>query len=294
MPFDFNHIEKILSWEKDPSKFLRDCVRIDNTSGFSQFMDIPYQKRLFEAIDKNQFTMCKLFRQSGKTISMLGYCLWYIMFHKDKNVVFVTHNRIRERGVCLQFNKLFDSLPAEIKPKKSTFSMFYDSVATIFENESIFWVTPLSGLSTYFRNGTDKLALVVLDDYADYTEQEKDILKNEIIPRITKEKVVLISTPKGLEDNFKDCFGRHEFAKVDGNYKEFPSKGMVKCFEGMLTSSENVKANPLRVMQEMLSIDGNSRVECKIENVDNKICTTLYSLYRMLQDLNGDKPINEK
>ena len=294
MPFDFNHIEKILSWEKDPSKFLKDCVSVDTISGLSRFVEVPYQKRLFEAIDKNQFTMCKLFRQSGKTISMLGYCLWYLMFHSNKNVVFVTRDHIMERGVWLQFNKLFESLPVEIKPKKSTFSMYYSSVATIFENESIFWVTSLSGLSSYFRGGTDDLALIVLDDYADYTEQEKEILKYEIVPRITKEKVVLISTPKGLEDDFEECFGRKEFTKVKGEYKEFPSADKVKYFEDALTSFENVKPNPLRIMQEMLSIDGSSRVECKIENADNKICTTLYSLYRMLQDLNGDKPINEK
>ena len=65
--YTLDQVKNIQRYMKDPVAFIDECVKVVSIDkGIIPFHPFPYQKRIIEAVNNNRFTICKLFRQSGK------------------------------------------------------------------------------------------------------------------------------------------------------------------------------------------------------------------------------------
>ena len=71
----------------DPVYFAKTYCKIINLDdGLVDFELYPYQKVMFEQFEDNRFNICLACRQSGKSIAVVAYLLWYAIF-KGEQVV---------------------------------------------------------------------------------------------------------------------------------------------------------------------------------------------------------------
>lgn len=65
--YSLDQVKNIQRYIIDPVAFINECVKVISIDhGIVPFNLFPYQKRIVEAVNNNRFTVCKLFRQSGK------------------------------------------------------------------------------------------------------------------------------------------------------------------------------------------------------------------------------------
>jgi hypothetical protein len=68
------------------------CKVINLDDGLVPFHLYGYQKKMFDFFEANRFTVVLACRQSGKSISVVGYLLWYVLF-KGEQVVGILANK---------------------------------------------------------------------------------------------------------------------------------------------------------------------------------------------------------
>jgi len=293
---NFGDIEKVVEWAHDPAVFLEDCVVLKTVDGNIPFGVTSYQKRMFEAIANTQFTVCKWSRQAGKTSAVIGYCLWYLIFHNDTNVALISCNRQRAKNVICCMNRMYESLPEEVMPQRCTLSDVPGAHATMFENGSVFYSITTHEFETFF--GTHEgINLLIIDDFDDFSEDDVNAVINRILPRVTQnEKVVAVSTPRGLKgalQSLVEALGDRNVALITGKRDVLfdDEDGIMRRADKHADFYQShMMGNPLRHMQEFCCIDGNTPISCKFLFDGQEIATSLYQFYRWLQDLNGDRP----
>ena len=71
----------------DPAYFARKHLKVISLDdGLVPFDLYPYQEEMFDHFKQNRFTIVLACRQSGKSISSVGYILWYAVFHPEKTI----------------------------------------------------------------------------------------------------------------------------------------------------------------------------------------------------------------
>ena len=70
---------------RDPAYFARKHLKVISLDdGLVPFDLYPYQEEMFDHFKQNRFTIVLACRQSGKSISSVGYILWYAVFHPER------------------------------------------------------------------------------------------------------------------------------------------------------------------------------------------------------------------
>lgn len=69
--YTLDQVKKIQKYTTSPCAFINDCVKVISIDkGIIPFHLYPYQERIINAVHNNRFTICKLFRQSGKALPL--------------------------------------------------------------------------------------------------------------------------------------------------------------------------------------------------------------------------------
>lgn len=69
--YSLEQVKNIQRYMTNPAEFINECVKVISIDkGIVPFHLYPYQKRIIEAVNNNRFTICKLFRQSGKALPL--------------------------------------------------------------------------------------------------------------------------------------------------------------------------------------------------------------------------------
>ena len=72
---------------QDPAYFARKYIKVISLDkGLVPFDLYPYQEKMFKHFRENRFSIVLACRQSGKSISSVGYLLWYACFHPEKTI----------------------------------------------------------------------------------------------------------------------------------------------------------------------------------------------------------------
>lgn len=82
-------------------------VYVTNTTGTETlpFKLHPYQKRLYEHVEDNRFSIFSKFRQGGFTTELAIYGLWKCLFRLDQRVLWMTKSDRDSQYVCNQIVK---------------------------------------------------------------------------------------------------------------------------------------------------------------------------------------------
>ena len=74
-------IDEYIKCSEDPNHFITTYVKIISLDeGLVNFNLYDYQDKLIHHFHDNRFSVCLACRQSGKSITVCAYLLWYLLF----------------------------------------------------------------------------------------------------------------------------------------------------------------------------------------------------------------------
>jgi Terminase large subunit, T4likevirus-type, N-terminal/Terminase RNaseH-like domain len=199
--------DKVAEWLKcsqDPIYFIEKYMKIVNVDkGLVSFQLYDYQKEMILSMKDNRNTVIATARQAGKSTTTCGFILWYIIFHKDKTVALLANKGDIAREILGRIQLAYQHLPKWLQQgvkewNKGSFEL---------ENNSrvIASATSADAVRGYSIN------LLFIDEAA-FIENWDEFFSS-VYPTIssgTESKMVLVSTPNGLNHFYKTWIGAKE------------------------------------------------------------------------------------
>ena len=202
--------EMIAEFEKcknDVMYFINNYVFISSLDhGIMLFSTFKYQKNLIEIFEKNRFTIAMLPRQMGKTTIVVGFLLWKAIFSPNISIGILANKEDTAKEILGRFQFSYKMLPWWIKPgvrewnKKSIVLSNGKKGVTVF----IGACSPdsLRGRST---------DILVLDEFSTVPNAEEFYESSyPVVSSGTKSKIIILSTPKGMNLFYKLWKGAEE------------------------------------------------------------------------------------
>lgn len=107
--------ESILEYKKcmdNPIYFAEKYVKVISLDeGLVPFNLYPYQKEMFGRFNEFRFNIILACRQSGKSISVCAYLLWYALFHPEKTVAILANKASTAREMLSRITLMLENLP---------------------------------------------------------------------------------------------------------------------------------------------------------------------------------------
>ena len=87
IPYTEEQLEEYVKCAKDPIYFIENYMKIITLDkGLAPFVPWDFQKELLDKVHNNRFVICKYPRQTGKSTTVIGYMLHYVLFTPEVNV----------------------------------------------------------------------------------------------------------------------------------------------------------------------------------------------------------------
>ena len=87
-------IKEVIKCSQDPEYFLHNYIKVISLDeGLVPFHPYPFQKELVSSFNENRFTICKLPRQSGKSVTVTAYLIHQALFRDNINVAILANKR---------------------------------------------------------------------------------------------------------------------------------------------------------------------------------------------------------
>lgn len=191
--------EQIIEYQKcmeDPVYFcLKYCKVINLDRGLVPFELYPYQKEMFNHFNNNRFCIVLACRQSGKSISSVGYLLWFAIFHSEKNVAILANKGATAREMLARVTLMLENIPFFLQP--GTKALNKGSIE--FSNNSKIIAAATSGSSIRGLS----INLLFLDEFA-FVENDATFYTSTypVISSGKDTKVIITSTANGIGNVF--------------------------------------------------------------------------------------------
>lgn len=105
-------IKEYAKCAQDCIYFIKNYMKIINVdNGLISFIPYDYQEDMLNSMTNNRFTIIATARQAGKTSSIVGYILWYILFHDDKTVALLANKGDTAREILGRVQLAYQYLP---------------------------------------------------------------------------------------------------------------------------------------------------------------------------------------
>lgn len=105
-------VKEIINCGKSPAYFIKKYIKIQHPlKGLIPFATFQYQDDLLEGFVKHRFNIVLKARQVGITSLMGAFIAWFILFHKDKNVLVVSTKQETAKNVIRAVKVAFANLP---------------------------------------------------------------------------------------------------------------------------------------------------------------------------------------
>lgn len=192
--------EKIKEYQKcmgNPSYFCRKYVKVINLdSGLVNFNLYPYQEKMFEYFESNRFSIVLACRQSGKSISSVGYLLWYALFHPEKTIAILANKGATAREMLARVTLMLENLPFFLQPGCKALN----KGSLEFSNNSRIIAAATSGSSIRGMS----VNLLFLDEFA-FVERAAEFYTSTypVISSGKDTKVIITSTANGIGNQYE-------------------------------------------------------------------------------------------
>lgn len=184
---------------KDPVYFMERYMKIITLDkGFVTIKLFDFQKELLKSFIDNRYTIAKLPRQVGKTTVTVGYILWYICFHNDKNIAILANKASTARDILQKITLSYESLPMWLQQGVRS----WNKGSIELENNCKVVAGSTSGSTG--RSGA--FNLVFLDEFAFVPRNVASDFMTSVYPTISsgkKSKIIMVSTPNGMNLFYK-------------------------------------------------------------------------------------------
>ena len=192
--------EKIKEYQKcmgDPAYFCRKYVKVVHLDrGLVNFNLYPYQEKMFEHFESNRFSIVLACRQSGKSISSVGYLLWYALFHPEKTIAILANKGATAREMLARVTLMLENLPFFLQPGCKALN----KGSLEFSNNSRIIAAATSGSSIRGMS----VNLLFLDEFA-FVERAAEFYTSTypVISSGKDTKVIITSTANGIGNQYE-------------------------------------------------------------------------------------------
>ena len=201
--------------KEDPIYFTENYIKIIHIDrGLIGFKLYDWQREMMLAMKEERFSAFVVARQGGKSITVASFLLWYVLFHRRKDVGLLANKGDTAREILGRIQGIYQHLPHFIQQGVSE----WNKGSMVLENESrIVGMATSSDAARGFS-----FSIVYLDEVA-HVENYDDFFTS-VFPTVgssNKAKVIQTSTPFGLNHFYKTIEGgkrKHDDPAYNGYY----------------------------------------------------------------------------
>jgi hypothetical protein len=190
-------VQEYIKCKNDVVYFVTTYMKIINIDkGLIPFVPYKYQEEMLRAMAGERYTIIATARQAGKSTTTCGFILWYIIFHADKTVALLANKGETAREILGRIQLAYQHLPKWLQQGVKEWNK------GSFELENNSRVIAAATSSNNIRGFSINLLFI---DEAAFIENWDDFFTS-VYPTIssgTESKIVLVSTPNGLNHFYK-------------------------------------------------------------------------------------------
>lgn len=224
--FDFEpwHIQEIYKCKNDIEYLLsKYCKVVHQHRGEINFDLYNFQKEFIKTIQNNNRVLGLVPRQAGKTTTIVGYCIHFILFNKNKNVGILADRLQTSRKILATIKDMYKRLPEWLQVGvvewSKTSVKFANGVKIIADATS---ENSLVG---------EAMSLLIVDEVAKISSNVFKDFMDSVMPTISSSpsaKIIMFSTPRGLNHWYKlisDArFKRSNYALFECQWNDVPGR----------------------------------------------------------------------
>jgi hypothetical protein len=207
----------------DPKYFAKKyCKVIHLDKGLIPFNLYPYQEKMFDSFTANRFNIVLACRQSGKSIAVVAYLLWYAIFKGEQVVGVLANNNAIAREMLARITLMLENLPFFLQPGCTILNK--GSIG--FSNNSRIIAAATSSSSIRGMS----LNLVYLDEFA-FVENATEFYTSTypVISSGKTSKIIITSTANGIGNMFHKLYegaiqGTNEFKSIRVDWWDVPER----------------------------------------------------------------------
>lgn len=219
-PEEFEEYRKCAeSCEYFVSKYMK-VIHVDR--GLVNFKPYDYQKKMFKTFNDNRFSVVLSSRQSGKSVNMIAYTLWFALFHADKKICILANKAATAREMLGRLQLALENIPFFLQPgckelNKGNIEFSNNSEVMAASTSS----GSIRGMSC---------ALIVMDEFA-FVHNDVEFFTSTypVISSGKETKVIVVSTPNGVGNMFHKIWegavqGTNEFVPFRVDWWDVPGR----------------------------------------------------------------------
>lgn len=217
-------INEYLKCANDPIYFIESYVKIISVDkGLISFSLYDYQKEMVDLATKERYVICKMPRQCGKTTTIVGTMLWYVLFHENYNVAILANKLSQAREILSRIQLAYEHLPRWLQQG----IIEWNKGNVELENGSKILASSTS--SSAIRGGS--FNMIYLDEFAFVPNNMQEQFFSSVYPTISSgqtSKVLITSTPNGLNLFYKlwkdSEEERNNYKRINIHWSDVPGR----------------------------------------------------------------------
>ncbi len=224
LDFTKEQVAEIIKCSSDPEYFLTNYIKVISLDdGIVPFIPYPFQQKLVQSFRDNRFTICKLPRQSGKSVTVTAFLIHQAIFRDNINVAILANKRETSFELMAKLQTSYENLPKWLQQGV----LAWNKGSIELENGSR--ITASSTSSSAVRGFSYNI--VMLDEFAFVPTGIADEFFSSVYPTISSgksTKVIIVSTPNGMNHFYKlwnDAEkGRNSYNSIEAHWSEVPGR----------------------------------------------------------------------
>lgn len=216
-------IAEYMKCSSDPAYFARNYLKVIHLDRGLVPLDLyPYQETMFKHFNEHRFTVTLASRQSGKSVAVLAYVCWYMMFHGEKTIAILANKGSTAQTLLSRVALMMENLPFFLQPGCKTFNKRNIDLSN---NSRVFSAATSSGS---IRG--ESVSLLVLDEFA-FVQKAADFYKSTypVISGGKTSQVIVVSTANGINNQFHKIWtgalqGTNEFKPFRVDWWDVPGR----------------------------------------------------------------------
>lgn len=214
--------EELYKCSQDIYYFFEHYYKIFSLDGKEvMYKPYDYQRRFVDALLNNRYVISKQPRQHGKSITVIGYFLWKMLFNDLQRLAIIANKEDTAKALLKEFKFAYERLPKWMQQGVVNWAAHMVEL----ENES----TILASSTTGSAIRGLKFNFILLDEFAHVPTHIAEEFFMSTYPTITSGKtsqLVIVSTPKGM-NYFYELWDKAEkkknqFIPVSVHWSEHP------------------------------------------------------------------------
>ena len=208
-------VKELVRCGKDPQYFIDNYCKISHPlKGQIPFKTYDYQKEMLQDFNDYRFNVILKARQLGISTISAAYVAWFMLFHREKNVLVIATKLSTATNLVKKVKMIFKNLPSFMLIAKIT-----------TDNKQSFELSNGSQVKAGTTSGdagrSEALSLLIIDE-AGFVDGLEELWTGLYPTLSTGGRCIALSTPNGVGNWFHKAYSEAE----SGNNDFYPTKLM--------------------------------------------------------------------